>query len=44
VYIRHAPRQFFGIAFWIGFLLHLILTEYWLQASGSKRENIAIAN
>jgi len=38
------PRQFFGIAFWIGFLLHLILTEYWMRAGGSKRENIAIAN
>ena len=30
------PRQFFGLAFWIGFLLHLILTEYWLR--GAKRE------
>jgi len=37
------PRQFFGVAFWIGFLLHLVLTEYWLRNRGSKRERVAVA-
>jgi uncharacterized membrane protein len=26
-----APREFFGIAFWIGFVLHLIAAEAWLH-------------
>jgi hypothetical protein len=25
------PRQFFGIAFWIGFVLHLIAAEAWIH-------------
>jgi len=32
------PRQFFGVAFWIGFVLHLVLTEYWLRSRASSRE------
>src|SRR6202158_238456 len=27
------PYEFFGIAFWIGFLLHLIAAEAWIQAT-----------
>lgn len=34
------PRQFFGLAFWIGFVLHLILTEYWLRTSGSSSQTV----
>jgi len=37
------PRQFFGVAFWIGFILHLILTEYWLRSAAARRGNVAIA-
>ena len=32
------PREFFGFAFWIGFLLHLVLTERWLGSNASDRE------
>jgi uncharacterized membrane protein len=32
------PREFFGFAFWIGFLLHLVLTEWWLGSNASERE------
>ena len=27
------PREFFGIAFWIGFVLHLIAAEAWIRAT-----------
>jgi hypothetical protein len=27
------PRDFFGTAFWIGFVLHLITAETWIQAT-----------
>jgi hypothetical protein len=27
------PREFFGIAFWIGFVLHLIAAEVWIHTS-----------
>jgi uncharacterized membrane protein len=27
------PREFFGIAFWIGFLLHLIAAEAWIRTT-----------
>jgi len=27
------PREFFGIAFWIGFVLHLIAAEAWIHAA-----------
>jgi uncharacterized membrane protein len=27
------PREFFGIAFWIGFVLHLIAAEAWIHAT-----------
>jgi uncharacterized membrane protein len=39
-----APRQFFGMAFWLGFVVHLVLTEYWLRSSGAKRESAAGAS
>src|SRR5260370_41715783 len=34
------PRQFFGIAFWIGFSINKIAVELWLRARGrqSQRE------
>jgi hypothetical protein len=25
------PHEFFGIAFWIGFTLHLIAAEFWIN-------------
>ncbi len=31
-----APGQFFGIAFWIGFLLHLLVAELWLRRSAPQ--------
>jgi hypothetical protein len=27
------PHEFFGIAFWIGFVLHLIAAEAWIHAT-----------
>ena len=33
-----SPAEFFGFAFWIGFLLHLVLTEWWLESNASERE------
>jgi hypothetical protein len=27
------PREFFGIAFWIGFVLHLIAAEAWIHTT-----------
>ncbi|HEY6389468.1 MAG TPA: DUF2306 domain-containing protein [Candidatus Acidoferrum sp.] len=29
------PREFFGIAFWIGFVMHLIAAETWIHATGA---------
>jgi uncharacterized membrane protein len=31
------PREFFGIAFWIGFVLHLIAAEAWIHATMPAR-------
>src|ERR1700730_10701070 len=31
------PREFFGIAFWIGFVLHLMAAEAWIHATESPR-------
>jgi uncharacterized membrane protein len=28
-----APREFFGIAFWIGFVVHLIAAEAWIRST-----------
>src|ERR1700757_4898869 len=38
------PRQFFGIAFWIGFSINTIAIELWLRARGrqSQRERMAV--
>jgi hypothetical protein len=38
------PRQFFGIAFWIGFSINTIAVELWLRARGreSQREKMAV--
>jgi hypothetical protein len=38
------PRQFFGIAFWIGFSINTVLVEFWLRsrASQSQIESIAM--
>jgi uncharacterized membrane protein len=31
------PREFFGIAFWIGFVLHLIAAEAWIRTTPAER-------
>jgi uncharacterized membrane protein len=31
------PREFFGIAFWIGFVLHLIAAEAWIRTTAAGR-------
>jgi hypothetical protein len=31
------PQQFFGIAFWIGFSLHVIVAEVWIRATRTRR-------
>jgi uncharacterized membrane protein len=30
------PHEFFGIAFWIGFVLHLMAAEAWIRATGGR--------
>src|ERR1700724_3294640 len=32
------PHEFFGIAFWIGFVLHLIAAEAWIHLTQSRRQ------
>jgi hypothetical protein len=36
------PRQFFGIAFWIGFSLNTVVMELWLRSSATKRERLLV--
>lgn len=36
------PREFFGFAFWMGFLLHLFLTEWWLLTNSAQRRVQAV--
>lgn len=31
------PREFFGTAFWIGFVLHLIAAEAWIHATAARQ-------
>ena len=31
-----SPHEFFGIAFWIGFTIHLIVTEAWIRNTRSN--------
>lgn len=33
-----APHEFFGIAFWIGFVLHLIAAEAWIRTTQPERQ------
>ena len=35
---RLSPHEFFGIAFWIGFTLHLILAEVWINYTRGVRQ------
>jgi uncharacterized membrane protein len=37
------PREFFGIAFWIGFVLHLMAAELWIHATQSPRRQFEAA-
>ena len=34
------PHEFFGIAFWIGFVLHLIAAEAWIHATLPQQETV----
>lgn len=34
---RLSPHEFFGIAFWIGFTLHLIAAEYWINRTRPRQ-------
>lgn len=34
------PRDFFGIAFWIGFMLHVIAAEVWIQSTRPRRAQV----
>jgi uncharacterized membrane protein len=36
------PHDFFGIAFWIGFVLHLIAAEAWIHATSSPAGAVAV--
>ena len=35
------PYQFFGTAFWIGFVLHLIAAEAWIHATLPQQKTAA---
>jgi hypothetical protein len=37
-----SPREFFGIAFWIGFVLHLIAAEAWIHATMPQQETVGV--
>ena len=34
------PHEFFGIAFWIGFVLHLIAAEAWIRATLPQQQTV----
>jgi len=34
------PHEFFGIAFWIGFVLHLIAAEAWIHAASPQQKTV----
>jgi len=36
------PHQFFGMAFWIGFLLHAFLAEYWIRETAAANQTIPL--
>jgi uncharacterized membrane protein len=38
IFSKTSPAVFFGTAFWIGFTLHLILAEVWINYSRSKQQ------
>ncbi len=36
-----SPREFFGIAFWLGFTLHLVLAEIWINYTRPRSSSTA---
>jgi hypothetical protein len=36
------PHEFFGTAFWIGFVLHLIAAEVWIQWTRPQMEGVEV--
>jgi hypothetical protein len=37
------PRQFFGIAFWIGFSINTIIVELWLRSKEGQSQTERLA-
>lgn len=37
------PHEFFGIAFWIGFVLHLIAAESWIHLTAMRQNGAVVA-
>ena len=37
-----SPHEFFGIAFWIGFVLHLIAAEAWIHATLPQEKTVGL--
>jgi uncharacterized membrane protein len=37
------PREFFGTAFWIGFVLHLIAAEAWIRVTALRQSGAVVA-
>jgi hypothetical protein len=37
------PRQFFGIAFWVGFSINTIAVEFWLYSKKYKVQSAKMA-
>jgi hypothetical protein len=38
-----SPQEFFGFAFWIGFTLHLIAAEVWINYTRPRLKKAALA-
>jgi uncharacterized membrane protein YsdA (DUF1294 family) len=37
------PREFFGMAFWVGFVVNTVITETWLRTGGRVEQSVLIA-
>ena len=36
------PREFFGMAFWVGFVINTVITETWLRTGGRVEQSVLI--
>ncbi len=41
VFTTLSPHEFFGIAFWLGFTIHLIAAEIWINYTRAKEHSVA---